>query len=120
MGHYCRFCGRIRANEKFTGKGHKTHVCKDCQKLPKASREKTEVTEELFGYLAQSRISKKNKKRLQELVEHSDPHINQLAGLLLEVAKIAEGKRRRWRRVRETDPDLYFKCKKAGLTPEPL
>lgn len=30
MGHYCRICGRTRANEKFTGKGHKNHVCKDC------------------------------------------------------------------------------------------
>lgn len=30
MGHYCRICGRTRANEKFTGKGHKNHICKDC------------------------------------------------------------------------------------------
>ncbi len=30
MGHYCHICGRTRANEKFSGKGHKNHVCKDC------------------------------------------------------------------------------------------
>ena len=30
MGHYCRICGKTRANEKFSGKGHKNHVCKDC------------------------------------------------------------------------------------------
>lgn len=30
MGHSCRICGRIRANEKFSGKGHAQHVCKDC------------------------------------------------------------------------------------------
>lgn len=30
MGYYCRICGRTRANEKFSGKGHKNHVCKDC------------------------------------------------------------------------------------------
>lgn len=30
MGHYCSICGRTRANEKFSGKGHKNHVCKDC------------------------------------------------------------------------------------------
>ena len=30
MGHYCRICGRTRANEKFSVKGHKNHVCKDC------------------------------------------------------------------------------------------
>ena len=26
MGHCCRICGRERANEQFSGKGHKTHV----------------------------------------------------------------------------------------------
>ena len=30
MAHYCRICGRTRANEKFSGKGHKKHVCKEC------------------------------------------------------------------------------------------
>lgn len=35
MGHYCRICGRARANEKFSGKGHKNHICKDCSGKPK-------------------------------------------------------------------------------------
>ncbi len=30
MGHYCMICGRTRANEKFSGKGRKNHVCKNC------------------------------------------------------------------------------------------
>jgi hypothetical protein len=30
QGQYCRICGRRRANEKFSGKGHARHVCKDC------------------------------------------------------------------------------------------
>jgi mannose-6-phosphate isomerase-like protein (cupin superfamily) len=29
-GHYCWRCGRRRANEKFSGKGHAKHICKDC------------------------------------------------------------------------------------------
>jgi hypothetical protein len=28
QGHYCRVCGRFRANEKFSGKGHRQQVCK--------------------------------------------------------------------------------------------
>lgn len=32
MGHYCRMCGSMLANEKFTGKGHKNHICKNCSK----------------------------------------------------------------------------------------
>ena len=32
QGHYCRICGQHKANEKFSGKGHATHVCKACSK----------------------------------------------------------------------------------------
>ena len=32
-GHYCRVCGRRRANEKFSGKGHVAHICKECFKV---------------------------------------------------------------------------------------
>lgn len=31
-GHYCRVCGTYRANEKFSGKGHRQHICKDCNR----------------------------------------------------------------------------------------
>ncbi|MFS0862017.1 hypothetical protein [Fredinandcohnia sp. 179-A 10B2 NHS] len=31
-GHYCFKCGRDRANEKFSGKGHRQHICKDCKR----------------------------------------------------------------------------------------
>lgn len=34
-GHYCFMCGRYRANEKFSGKGHRKHICKDCQRKGK-------------------------------------------------------------------------------------
>lgn len=35
QGHYCRICGEYKANEKFSGKGHTHHICKQCQSLPK-------------------------------------------------------------------------------------
>jgi hypothetical protein len=31
-GHYCRICRQYRANEKFSGRGHAAHICKDCAK----------------------------------------------------------------------------------------
>ncbi|MDL4842496.1 hypothetical protein [Aquibacillus rhizosphaerae] len=31
-GHYCKACGSVRANERFSGMGHKQHVCKDCKR----------------------------------------------------------------------------------------
>ena len=32
--HYCKICGRRRANEKFSGSGNAAHICKDCARLP--------------------------------------------------------------------------------------
>lgn len=32
QGHYCWRCRSCRANEKFSGKGHAKHICKDCSK----------------------------------------------------------------------------------------
>lgn len=31
-GHYCYGCGENLSNEKFSGKGHKQHICKECKK----------------------------------------------------------------------------------------
>jgi hypothetical protein len=31
-GHYCRICQQYRANEKFSGRGHAAHICKDCHR----------------------------------------------------------------------------------------
>ena len=45
MGHYCRICGRTRANEKFSGKGHKNHVCKDCSGKSSKKADKNSLDE---------------------------------------------------------------------------
>ena len=42
QGHYCKICGEIRANEKFTGKGHAAHICKFCQLL--SNEEKADMS----------------------------------------------------------------------------
>lgn len=31
-GHYCKGCGDFLPNEKFSGKGHREHLCKECKK----------------------------------------------------------------------------------------
>ena len=33
QGHYCKICGETKANEKFSGKGHAAHICKECASL---------------------------------------------------------------------------------------
>ena len=120
MGHYCRICGRERANEKFSGQGHRIHVCKDCQKLPRAEREKIEIGDEVAGVLRQSRISQKNLQRLAELSGHADAGIRHLSGLVRRVADISEGKRKRWGKVLALDPALYRECLDEGFVDHPV
>lgn len=63
MGHYCRICGRTRSNEKFSGKGHKNHVCKDCsgksgkkaeERILKEDKQAVDDFVSLFGVLVDS------------------------------------------------------------------
>lgn len=37
-GHYCKICGARKANEKFSGKGHAKHICKECDALPQEKK----------------------------------------------------------------------------------
>lgn len=118
MGHGCRICGRIKPNEAFSGKGHKTHICKVCQKRPKAERERIDLEVEIRRFLEQSRISPKNRQRLGLLMEHTDPALRELAAVVRQVSLIAEGRRKRWKRVRATDPALLAQCVILGLVAE--
>lgn len=38
-GHYCKICGKTRPNDKFSGKGHRHHLCKDCKRKGKKAYE---------------------------------------------------------------------------------
>lgn len=67
MGHYCRICGLEWANEKFSGKGHKIHVCIDCMRLPKEDRQAVKDEQESWSYLSQSNISTKNLSHLEKI-----------------------------------------------------
>ena len=107
MGHYCRICDRSRPNEKFSGRGHRIHVCKECQRLPRAERDSIERGDELHGFLRQSFISAKNTARLQKLARHEDHQIAELAALILEIARVLPGKRNRWPKLAQRHRPLF-------------
>lgn len=115
MGHYCRICGCRRPNEKFSGRGHRTHVCKECSRLPQDEREATELAEELLGYLKQSRISPKNIKRLGQLAKSANAEISEHARLVLEIAQVMPTKRRRLKFLAREHPELLGRLKETGL-----
>lgn len=115
MGHYCRICGRERANEKFSGRGHRTHVCKDCASKPKTELAEIEHEEAIFGFLHQSHVSAKNLDRLHSLQTSTNARISDLAITALEVATVTPFKKRRLLVLAKKRPDLMKKLEETGL-----
>jgi hypothetical protein len=115
MGHYCRICGRKRPNEQFSGKGHRIHVCKHCQRLPRSQRRAIEDRDDIFGFLQQSHISKKNLARLEQLAKSEELRVARLAAIVLEVARVTPYKRRRLKILARNHRDLLRKLGETGL-----
>ena len=83
--------------------------------MPKEEREAVEQEEEIFQYLRQSHISKKNVTRLKELSESSNRRIAEHAALVLEIARIKPYKKRRLKVLARTRRDLLKKLEDIGL-----
>ncbi|MFT5130009.1 MAG: hypothetical protein ACI8W8_003638 [Rhodothermales bacterium] len=110
---WCRICDRQRPNEKFSGRGHRDCICKECQKLPQTARQAIDIQCELYGFIEQSRISDKNIKRLSTLASHEAPDIAEHAAALLAIAKVYPFKKKRWKRLAKTHFHLLQRYKKA-------
>lgn len=114
MGHYCWVCGRTRANERFLGKGHTRHICKDCQRLPREHRNRVQALLEVEGFLEQQNISAKNVTRLKTLARPPNEEVRQNAGLVLEVALLAPRKRERLSKLARKQPDHWIALASRG------
>ena len=114
-GHYCRICGRYRANEKFSGKGHKIHICKDCARLPREERTAIEQEGEITGFLKQSNISQANITRLKTLATSPNSEIARLSRLVLEIARIHPQKKGRLGFLAREHKDLLAQLEDTGL-----
>jgi hypothetical protein len=115
VGHHCRICHRERANERFSGKGHRTHVCMECQRLPQATRKHIEEVAEILGFLTQSHISSRNLERLKILGESSDEEVACLARVVLEIGEIRPYKRRRLKVLAKEHKDLFARLDELEL-----
>jgi len=115
VAHYCRICGASKPNDQFSGKGHRTHVCKECAQIPKKNRDAIEHEAEIFGYLAQSHISQRNIGRLRKLAASDIPRIAELANIVLEVAVVKPHKKRRLKVIARERRDLLEALERTGL-----
>ncbi len=115
MGHWCRICGNNLPNERFSGKGHKTHICKKCSQKPKEEILHTDQEMEIGDFLRQSNISKKNISRLRKLAQSENEDIAEQASTVLEIALVKPGKKKRLRFLATKHRHLIEKLEKTGL-----
>ena len=77
-GHYCKICGEYKANEKFSGKGHATHICKACSRLSAAEKAEAMTINRLYN-LSMNRLTASEKSWLENRVHDSRPEVAELA-----------------------------------------
>jgi len=74
-GHYCKVCGEIKANEKFTGKGHASHICKKCFKKSGAQQSEEIAIDKIYKLTRYSNLSKQNRKMLEAYLKDSRENV---------------------------------------------
>lgn len=99
-------CGTRRPNERFGGRGLRAIYCPECRRDPNFRRDLLLL--ELDGYLyAQSNISKKNRKRAADLLEHPDELVRSQADLVLQVGRCHPRSKRREAYLKRNRPELF-------------
>lgn len=97
-GHYCWCCGRRRANELFSGRGHRQHLCKDCKKLGQeelAYRQQERNIDRLLTW--DGMIRRRCRVAFERYLAHPDPRVREYAD---KVQLHNEERRREWRQMR--------------------
>lgn len=79
-GHYCWSCGRIRANERFSGRGHARHLCKECARLGKDELTYRQAVRDLERLLAcGSIIPRKKREQFRRYLHHTNERVRAYA-----------------------------------------
>ena len=77
-GHYCKICGEYKANEKFSGRGHATHICKTCSRLSAAEKAEAQTITRLTNF-PMGRLSSNDKAWLENRLHDHRPEVAELA-----------------------------------------
>ena len=79
-GHYCWACGRRRPNERFSGRGHSRHLCRDCAKLGAEELACRQALRDLDRCMTwEGFIPRKRRKSFEQFLNHDDPRIRAAA-----------------------------------------
>jgi len=70
----------MRANEKFSGKGHARHLCKDCARLGKEELAYRQTIRDLDRLLTwNGHIPRRNREQFRKYLNHKDERIRAYA-----------------------------------------
>lgn len=79
-GHYCKICGEQKANEKFSGKGHAKHICKECDALPQEKKNEMQYINRILGLAGKYPRSKADWELLRKYARSTKyPEVAELA-----------------------------------------
>ena len=70
-GHFCKVCGEVLPNEKFTGKGHAAHICKMCAGKPLEGQQEEIVLTRIGGVYRYPNLSRQNRLMLEKYTRTS-------------------------------------------------
>ena len=84
-GHFCWACDRRRPNEKFSGRGHARHLCRDCSKLGAEELAYRQALRNLERCVTwEGVIPRKRRKSFEQFLVHEDARIRTCAEEMLE------------------------------------
>jgi hypothetical protein len=78
--HFCWACGRMRLNERFSGRGRARHLCRDCSKLgPEelAYRQGGRALDRLVVW--SGGVPRRHRKACESFLRHSNSRLRQYA-----------------------------------------
>ena len=79
-GHFCWCCGRIRANERFSGRGHAGHLCKECSRLGKEELAYRQAARDIDRLVDRNGVVRwKQRKTFEQFLLHPDERIRRYA-----------------------------------------
>lgn len=83
-GHWCWACNRARPNERFSGRGHARHLCRDCARLGHedlAYRQGVRNIDRLVGW--DGGVPRRHRKAFDCFLRHENPRLRQYAASIL-------------------------------------
>jgi hypothetical protein len=79
-GHFCWCCGRIRPNERFSGRGHARHLCRGCAKLGTAELAYRQAVRDIDRLVDWSGlVRRKHRKTFERFRSHPDERVRTYA-----------------------------------------